>query len=358
MGTIPELSRTSSAFSLPRLAAATPAQPPVRSTRGGGSLVESRFEAMGARCHVVLVDSDPDLLEVAVAEVRWLQRIWTRFDSDSELSRLNARSGHAVAVGDELALLVQRGCFGYELTEGFFDPFLGAQVMAAGYDRDFDELGQVPIGGTAPRWDAAGVRSGRSSWRKVPVPRSSGRPVQFDLRRQVVRLRRGSLIDSGGLGKGLGADLVSELLMRRGAAGVLVNLGGDLRVRGMPPHGGWRIGLDDPFHSDAPQHSTVTLYSGGLATSTPLRRRWQRSDGSIANHIIDPRTGRPLDTTTAAVSAIATSGWLAEVWAKAVLIAGPRRGARLLRRSPTCTCLAVDANGSVQRLRAASRASR
>ncbi len=357
MAAIPELAHSFSAFSLPNLRGPNPGRQPARSALGARSLAETRFEAMGTRCHVVLVDSEPGLLDVAAAEVRRLQRIWTRFDSDSELSRLNARSGHAVAVGDELALLVQRSCFGYELTDGFFNPFLGAQVVAAGYDRDFDQLGQVPIGATALQRDPAGPRTPRASQRRELDPRSIGRPVQFDLRRQLVRLRRGSSIDSGGLGKGLGADLVSELLMRRGATGVLVNLGGDLRVRGVTPPGGWRIGLDDPFDADAPPHSTVTLHSGGLATSTPLRRSWQRSDGSVANHIIDPRTGRSLATKTAAVSAIATSGWLAEVWAKAVLIAGPRRGARLLRRSPTCTCIAVDANGCIQQLGEDSRLS-
>lgn len=365
----PDLSR--SAFAVPRLPAGKSAGPIGKSTppapkspgqRGLGAggvqldvrLVDSRFEAMGTRCHVVLVDSDPGLLAVAEAEVRRLERIWTRFDARSELSRLNARSGHVGVVSGELALLVQRSCFGYSLTDGFFDPFLGAEVVAAGYDRDFDQLSPVPTGAAAPLGDVAGTRSQLGS-REQTVPRSVGKPAQLDMRRRLVRLRRGSLIDSGGLGKGLGADMVSDLLMRRGATGVLVNLGGDLRVRGTTPPGGWRIGLDDPFDAQAPPHSTVTLHAGGLATSTPLRRRWQRSDGSVANHIIDPRTGRSLDTRTASVSAIAPSGWLAEVWAKAVLIASPERGLRLLRRSPECTCIAVDADRRIQQLGAYSR---
>lgn len=329
-----------SAFSVPRL-------PPTwlsasHQPDGPVELIEGRFEAMGTNCHVVLVNSDPELLRVAEEDVRRLQRIWTRFDPDSELNRLNGRAGHWFAVSPELALLVQRSLYGYRLTDGLFDPFLGVQLLAAGYDRDFDQLAPVPP--EAPAGDNhAGARQPRHSRRPGP-----GSRAQLNVRRRLVRLRRDLRIDSGGIGKGLGADLVSALLMRHGAHGVLVNLGGDLRVRGRTPPGGWRIALDDPFDPDRSLDWTVTLHAGGLCTSTTLKRRWQHPSGNgIANHVIDPRTGLPLRTPLAAVTAISTSGWLAEVWSKAALIGGARRASKLLRRSPTSMCLTVGSDGTL-----------
>lgn len=318
---------------------------------GPNALVESRFEAMGTRCHVMLIGADPKLLSIAEADIRWLQRIWTRFEPDSELSRLNARGGHVVAVGPELALLIQRSCFGHALTDGYFDPFLGAEVIAAGYDRDFDLLAPANPRSAADQVGSEGPLKRNARRHRASRRRRADRPVQLDVRRRLVRLQPGALIDSGGLGKGLGADLVSASMIRNGASGALVNLGGDLRVRGVTPEGGWRISLDDPFDAAAPPHSTVTLHSGGVCTSTPLRRTWQGPDGATANHIIDPRTRRPLASTTAAVTAIATAGWLAEVWAKAALVAGPRRAERLLRRSPTSSCVVVGRDGSVSQIR-------
>lgn len=329
-------------------------------------LVEHRFEAMGSQCHVALIGADRNLLAAAEAEVRRLQAIWTRFESDSELSRLNARSGHVVAVSPELALLVQRSYFGYRLGAGYFDPFLGSEVVSAGYDRDFgllDTVAQTERHTDVRAEQSSSVEPSRSldssraeqpssvePSRTVARKRRADGPVNLDLRRRLVRLSRGAVIDSGGIGKGLGADLVSRFLIDLGASGAMVNLGGDLRVRGVTPAGGWRIALDDPFDADGSPHSTVMLRAGGLCTSTPLRRRWRASAGlasgeTVAHHIIDPRTGQPLRTGIAAVTAIASSGWLAEVWAKAVLVAGPRMGRRLLRRSPTSTCVVVDGDG-------------
>lgn len=347
---IPVQPTGASAFAVPVLRSLPPTRP-AAGTIQPETLVEHRFEAMGTRCHIMLVDSDPRLLLLAEEEVRRLEQLWTRFDPGSELNRLNSRSGHWSPVSPELALLVQRSCIGYSLTNGFFNPFLGAEIVAAGYDRDFDQLLAVSSDAAA-----LAVAATRPNGRRVRRHRSSGRsrlraPAQLKLRRGLVRIREGAHIDSGGIGKGLGADLVSDLLLRSGAAGALVNLGGDLRVRGRTPQGGFRIALDDPFDPERPPHSTVTLHAGGLCTSTPLRRRWQRPEGAgVAHHIIDPRSGHPLRTNLAAVTAIATSGWLAEVWAKAGLIAGPQRAVRLLRRSPTSSCLVVAGDGSVVQL--------
>ncbi len=311
---------------------------------------EVRFVAMGTWCHIIVVGGDPSLLVDGELQVRELERVWTRFDPTSELSQLNERAGHVVQVSAEMAILVQRSIRGFALTGGLFDPFLGREIVEAGYDRDFSELA-APSPANAPsnvehrvltmdgKFHFAG---GRVSTRRAPA--------RIDMTKRLVRLEPGAHLDSGGLGKGLGADLVSEYLMSHGAAGALVNLGGDLRVRGAYPSGGWQIGIDNPRDESGPPSATVNLTGGGLCTSTSLRRRWQDADGNNAHHVLDPRTGRPAHITADAVTAIAPAGWLAEVWSKTVLIAGQRRGARLLRRSPRCAALVFAADGSFVQL--------
>ena len=164
---------------------------------------EHRFPAMGTRCHVVVVGGDSQLPAGAEARIRELQGRWTRFEPDSEISRLNAL-GSATLSPDSWRLLAA-GVVGRALTDGRFDPFLERQIVAAGYDRDFAELTDTQPTGTA----------------RAAV----ARPIQsWDRRRRWSDWRPGRA-RLGRVGKGLAADLVSAELMAAGAVACLVNLG-------------------------------------------------------------------------------------------------------------------------------------
>ena len=92
-----------------------------------------------------------------------------------------------------------------------------------------------------------------------------------------ITIPRARQLDAGGIGKGLAADMVSAGLMRRGALGVLVNLGGDIRCRGAGPSGDWRVGIDHPDGPDLPSVARITLRHGALCTSGVRKRRWVRA---------------------------------------------------------------------------------
>lgn len=304
----------------------TPTSPTPTATAGieepvDAPLVEHRFDAMGTWCHVLVVDGERALLEEAEAEVRRLEAAWTRFDPDSEVNRLNARAGEPVAVSDDTFRLVLRAEEAFRRTNGWFDPFLARDIAAAGYDRDFADLtaapGEVPV---APPPSAP------------PTPRARREPpVAIDGRRRTVTLAPGAAIDAGGIGKGLAADLVVATVRRHGAAGALVNLGGDLATWGQAPGQAWVVELEDPLDPGAPPVATIRLGDGGLCTSTPLRRRWRTAGGQDAHHLLDPGTGRPAPVALAAVTVIAPSACVAESLTKALFLAGPEIGADLLR---------------------------
>ena len=143
-----------------------------------------------------------------------------------------------------------------------------------------------------------------------------------------VRLPVGVGFDPGGIGKGLGADLVVDELRAAGAEGVCVNLGGDVRVAGAAPRGdAWRVGIE---HDLAPgPAATIPLLDGAVATSTTTRRVWQTAAGP-RHHLLDPATGQPSSTGAVAVSVVAGEGWLAEVLAKVVVLADLPSALRLV----------------------------
>jgi thiamine biosynthesis lipoprotein len=124
-------------------------------------------------------------------------------------------------------------------------------------------------------------------------------------------------LDPGGIGKGLAADIVVGELIERGAHGAMVNLGGDVSVAGAAPtQAGWIVGVEDP-RDRTRSVARVALRAGGVCTSSRLRRAWIDTSGMPVHHLVDPRTGMPVDTDVASVTVVAGAAWWAEALTKA-----------------------------------------
>lgn len=267
-----------------------------------------RFRVMGTDAHVVLHDGPIDALEQAERRARALERSWSRFLADSELSLLNRNAGSPMAVSPETALLLELAAAGWERTGGRFDPSVVPALVVSGYDRPFDQLAAETVVDGSPL-------AGR------PTPGPAGMSVVREL--GVAIVPPGVCIDPGGIGKGLAADLISAELVAVGAAGALVSIGGDLRVAGRPPDGGWTVEID---HDGERPLGTVRLAAGAVATSSILRRRWRTRDGET-HHVIDPRTGRATTGAAVACTVVAGEAWWAETLSTALLVTweGPAR---------------------------------
>jgi thiamine biosynthesis lipoprotein len=131
--------------------------------------------------------------------------------------------------------------------------------------------------------------------------------VDLQRHHSTVRVAHGVELDLGATAKALAADRAALAASRAAGTGVLVSLGGDVAVAGPAPAPGWpvRISEDHAAPLDAPG-PTVSIRSGGLATSGTAVRRW-RAGGAELHHIVDPRTGRPAETPWRAVTVAAAS---------------------------------------------------
>jgi len=281
------------------------------------------FRAMGSDVHVIVVDGPPGLGGQARRRIDELERRWSRFLPHSEISRLTARAGEWVTLSADSLLLVARAVDAWRLTVGRFDPTVLGAVIRAGYDRSFELLGPDPADGHSRlTTGAAGI----------------------ELDGDRVRLPAGVGFDPGGIGKGLAADLVVAETLAAGAAGVCVNLGGDLRVAGRPPDGSaWTVAVE---HPSSPEPLTLLgLHDGAVATSTTLRRRWA-SGGNERHHLIDPWTGEPSASDLTLAAVVARDAWAAEVLAKAVLLRGAAQAFDLVA-GLGADALTVDRHGAV-----------
>jgi FAD:protein FMN transferase len=262
----------------------------------------------------LLAVAEPDALEAAEhvlrAELAAIDVACSRFRPDSEISRLTP--GAAAPVSPLLAEAIAVALLAAQQTDGLVDPTVGHAVRALGYDRDFadidpDGADPLPAPQAAPGW-----------WR-----------VGWD--GASVVLPRGVALDLGATAKALSADRIATRAAAETGAGVLVSLGGDVRVAGPSPADGWRIAVgDDHERALVDPELVVSITAGGLATSSTTRRTWRRA-GRTVHHIVDPRTGDVpasrwrtvsvaaatcVDANTASTAAVvlgdAAPGWLAE----------------------------------------------
>ena len=282
---------------------------------------------MGSDVEVIVIDGPAASLAHARDRLDELERRWSRFLPDSEVSRLTAHAGCPVEVHPDTVTLVRTAIAAWRESGGAVNPTVLGAVIRAGYDRDFAEV--APLA------------------ERVAVPACGLGLVactDIELDGTAVTLPAGTGFDPGGIGKGLAADVVVDELRSLGAAGACVNVGGDLRVSGTGPEGGaWTIAIEDP--ADPARHLLrVGVAEGAVATSTTARRRW-RIGGVPEHHLIDPATGEPSTTDLVQATALAASCWLAETYAKAVLLRGQRRAFDVLPAA--IAALAVGEDGTV-----------
>ena len=311
---------------------------------------ELSFRAMGSDAHVIVGGGPPGGAERARRRIDDLERRWSRFLPDSELSELTRRAGEWVTLSPDSRFLVERALEAWRLTVGRFDPTVLNALIEAGYDRTFEELVK---GGTrrGPRGAEPPLGQAAENARIV-----SAAGIEIDGNR--VRLPAGVGFDPGGIGKGLAADLVVAETLAAGAAGACVNLGGDLRVAGEPPDGrpsadspsaeppaAWTVAVE---HPSAPEPlALLGLRDGAVATSTTLRRRWTAADGQERHHLIDPWTGAPSTSDLTLAAVVAAEAWAAEVLAKAVLLRGSAQAFDLVA-GLGADALTVDRQGAVR----------
>lgn len=271
-----------------------------------GLVAERRFRAMGTDAHVVVNGPEAEAaVDTAVARVADLERRWSRFLEHSEISRLNAASGQPVVVSVDTFGLIENAVFAWQLTGGAFDPTMLSTLEALGYDRTFASIDR-----SGPGVDTAE--------RTSEVRATGAADIELDRASGTVMLPQGVCFDPGGIGKGVAADLVTGELVAAGAWGAMVNLGGDLRVRGVPPDGlEWVISVREPAVQPMPL-ATLRLQDGAVATSTTLRRRWTTTDGE-RHHLLDPRTCLPHVEAADLVTVLAGEAWWAEVCATALI---------------------------------------
>lgn len=278
------------------------------------------FDCFGGRCEVHVTGHGPlGSAQEAVQACRRAMLGWhaqfSRFTTDSELAKLNADTRRQVPVSAVMARFAAGVPPAAELSGGLVDGTLLSQIERAGYRGELPRPLELRRALQLAPVRAPAAAAAQERWRELTV----------DLRRSVVERPPGLRLDSGGLAKGMFADILGESLAEH--ASFAVNCAGDLAIGGAAGLAR-AIEVQGPF--DGLTLHTFRLRRTGVATSGIGRRSWLGEDGLPAHHLLDPATGRPAFTGVVQATALAPTALEAEVRAKAAVLSGPVRAGRWL----------------------------
>ncbi len=276
---------------------------------------ESR-PAMGTTFEIYLYalsrEQASEVFEAAFDEIERVEEALSNYRSSSELSRINRNAADAPVITDPEVFALLTRSFDYsERTDGAFDVTVGKLMKAWGFFRG---------AGHYPSDEELAYARAQTGWQDVRLD---------NRRRSVYFLKRGLELDLGGIGKGYAIDRVAQLLREAGVKAALISSGSStIYAIGAPPKkAGWSVRVPDPLDRTRIL-ATVWLKDQSLSTSGSYEKFF-RLGGRTYCHIMDPRTGRPVEgmLQTTVITPEATDS---DALSTAVFVMGPQQSARLL----------------------------
>ncbi len=244
----------------------------------------------------------PAAISAAFAEIERVDALMSLHRPDSELVRLNQLAADGpVSVSPDL-----------------FRVIAAAQKIAADTDGSFD----ITIRPLTQLWGFIWkeYRLPTDAELRQVLPAVSHRRVQLDLRHRTVTFTHpGVSLDLGGIAKGYAVDCAIERLRTLGFTNAMVRAGGDLRVLGSPPGAAhWTVQLEDPVRRG--HRTAIPLLDAALSTSGNYENFFE-VNGRRYSHILDPRTGLPVEG-IAACTVLAPTCLESDAWATACFVLG------------------------------------
>jgi FAD:protein FMN transferase len=267
-----------------------------------GGLIAACFNAMASPCELLLAGTGKDearaLGSLVAGEAARIERKYSRYLDDSVLSRLNASGGRPCHVDDETCALLDYAAHCHAISDGLFDITCGVLRRAWRFDGS-DHLPEASeVDALLPR-----VGFGKLQWQR---PR--------------LCVPAGMEIDLGGIGKEYAVDRAFGIVADQLAGPFLVNFGGDLRASEPAAGTTWQVGIERPG-SDREAALLLELGRGALATSGDARR-YLVKHGVRYGHVLDPRSGWPVQGGPRSVTTVASSCVEAGMLATLALLQG------------------------------------
>ena len=251
-------------------------------------------------------------LTAAAQEINRLEALLSRTRQGSEVDALN-RHGSA-ALSDETAQLLRAALAYCEKTGGLFD---------------------ITVAPLVDVWNIHGDQPRVPADSEIAQLLTLVGSEHLQLDGVNAALDSGCAIDLGGIAKGYASDVVAQLYREYGIEGGWISLGGNVYAHGTKPDGsGWNVAVRDPANT-AGSAAIVTLSNEFAVTSGGYQRYFTAEDGTVYQHILDPKTGRPAESDLLSVTIVTDNGTMADAYSTALYVMGEEDAVRFWQANRT-----------------------
>lgn len=305
---------------------------------------------MGSPYTVQIVEAELNASRVADLRARVesrlteLNRQMSHYQPDSELSRFNrSPANEPFLISPEFARVVGFALGMSRRSEGAFDPTLGPLINLWG----FGERGTAQ---KAPAASALAEARGRVGWQHLRITD----------RNELIKDLPGLTVNLSAVAKGFAVDEVTRLLERQGLTNTYVSIAGEVFASGHNPGGTrWRVGISAPtdfWRENDPMASAAAISGQALSTSGDYQKFFRDPEGRRFSHILDPRTGRPVQHALAGVTVVAPDSMTADALGTTLFVLGSEAGLRFIDAQPEAAALFIlrEADGRFRQVRSAA----
>lgn len=290
-------------------------------------------ETMGTTYHIRYVSANPrhepeKIKERVDAVLEQINSQMSTYDPNSELSRFNQRqTTEPVVVSRSLETVVRRALEIAEETDGLLDVTVGPLV-------NLWSFGPQQRPETIPTAEELADAKAATGYRHLTVE-------NHQLQKHIPEL----YVDLSTIAKGYGVDRVARLLEQMEIQNYLVEIGGEMRMKGVKPgNQPWRIAIEKPDNTQRAAQRILEPGNSAIATSGDYRNYFEE-DGVRYSHIIDPRTGKPIQHNLVSVTVLAETCMDADAYATALTVMGPEQALAFAENKGLAVLLIVRENG-------------
>jgi FAD:protein FMN transferase len=289
-------------------------------------------KTMGTTYHIKVVagwfTAETDLQARIDQRLAEINRSMSTYDPDSEISRFNRirKAGAPFTPSDDFIAVLRVAAELHRLTEGAWDGTLDPLINLWGFGRK---------GPTDTLPNEEEIQTALSN---VGFDR-----IRMDASGAIAKQDPAVTLDLASIAKGYGVDAVARLLAENGFSDYLVEIGGEVVAQGRRKNGNpWVVGINRPDKaaSATDVYKAIPLIDRAMATSGDYRIFFRKGDRTYS-HILDPRTGRPVDNGVVSATVVAANCTVADGLATALMVMGPQKGIELVNRLKGVECLIV-----------------
>lgn len=268
------------------------------------------------------------------------EKLLSRTVANSDIATINAHPGESVSLDVQTVTLLQEALNYANKTNGFFDPTIGS--VSEAWDTWFlDPNISAPHAYPLSTEDADTIEflTSKVDYTKIQIK---------DLNVTLNASKDDRIqIDLGGIAKGFIADQMKAYLESEGINEGFINLGGNVLTLGKKSDGrDYKVGIQKPFDRDGNAILSVSVSNMSVVTSGTYQRCFETNDGHVLHHILDPRTGYPVQNGLASVTVLTPSSTDADALSTACFLMGEKEGLSFIEKEPDTEAIFIREDGS------------